>query len=84
MQNEWVEVRSCTWLHEAAFFKSVLDSAGIESVIPNEHTLGVSPLLGQLLGGVRVLVRKKDFKRATEFLDSAAPPTGDSEEDGAQ
>ena len=60
MQNDWVEVRSCAWLHEAAFFKSVLDAAGIEAVIPNEQTLGVQPLYGLLLGGVTVLVREGD------------------------
>lgn len=80
MANDWVEVRSCTWLHEAAFFKSVLDAAGIEALIPNEQTLDVQPLYGQLVGGVRVLVREEDLNRATELLDSAEPP-GDSEAD---
>jgi len=61
------------WLHEAAFFKSVLDAAGIEAVIPNEQTLGVQPLYGQLVGGVRVLVRESDRKQAARLLDSASP-----------
>ena len=73
MRNDWVEIRSCTWLHEAAFFKSVLDAAGIEAVIPNEQTLGVQPLYGQLVGGVRVLVRESDRKQAAKLLDSASP-----------
>ena len=72
MDREWVEVRSCTWLHEALFFKSVLDAAGIEATIPNEQTLGVQPLYGNLLGGVRVLVREDDFERATAILDTTA------------
>ena len=70
MDGDWVEVRSCTWLHEAAVLKSVLDAAGIESTIPNEYTLGVLPLNANLLGGIRVLVRAEDLERATEVLDS--------------
>ena len=81
MNNDWVEVRTCTWLHEAAFFKSVLEAAGIQSFIPDEHTLGISPLLGQVLGGVKVMVREEDFKRAVELLDSAASSTTDAKED---
>lgn len=49
-------------------------------MIPNEQTLGIQPLYGHLLGGVRVLVREEDFQRATELLDSAAPPTEDGSE----
>jgi hypothetical protein len=70
MDADWVEVRSCTWLHEAAFLKSVLDAAGIEATIPNEYTLGVQPLYANLVGGIRVLVRAEDLERAAEVLDS--------------
>jgi hypothetical protein len=79
--DEWVEVASCTWPHEAAFLRSVLDAAGIEAIIPNEHTLGVQPLYGQLLGGVRVLVRAHEAARAQELLetDLGRPSTGGHE-----
>jgi hypothetical protein len=33
-ESDWVEVRNCMWLHEATFFRSVLDAAGIEAVNP--------------------------------------------------
>ena len=33
---EWVVAATPTWLHEALFLKSVLESAGIEAMIPNE------------------------------------------------
>ena len=69
-EDEWVVVRSCNWLHEAQFVKSVLDSAGIDAQIPDEYTLGVQPLYGSALGGVRVLVRKMDLSRAIELLDA--------------
>jgi len=72
MSDDWVEVRSCTWLHEAQFLKSVLDAAGIEALVPNEHTLGVQPLYANLLGGAQLWVRPGDLERATELLDSEA------------
>ena len=44
---EWVVTATPTWLHEALFLKSVLESAGIEAMIPNEYTLGVAAALLQ-------------------------------------
>lgn len=74
MSDEWVEAKACTWMHEALFLRSVLEAAGIESLIPNEHTLNAQPLYANMLGGVRVLVRSEDFERAKEILESASPP----------
>lgn len=81
MEAGWVEVRSCAWLHEAQFLKSVLAGAGIEATIPNEHTLGVQPLYAVALGGVRVLVRPQDAERARDVLDSTATGTDASDDD---
>ena len=80
--SDWVEAASCTWPHEAAFLQSVLEAAGIDASIPNEHTLGVQPLYAPLLGGVRVLVRREDLERAREVLasGSAAPAHGESDD----
>lgn len=71
MDTLWVEVRSCHWLHEAQLLKSVLESAAIDALIPDEHTLGIQPLYGPALGGVRILVRADDLQRARELLDTA-------------
>jgi hypothetical protein len=80
----WVEVASRAWLHEAAFIRSLLGAEGIVAMIPNEHTLGVQPLYGNLVGGVRVLVRAQDVTRAEELLRSAAPaPTPEPRDGGA-
>jgi len=68
----WVEVRNCNWLHEAQFLKSVLDSEGVESLIPDQYTIGVDPAYIAALGGVRLLVRAEDGERANEILASAA------------
>ena len=81
--SDWVEVASCTWLHEAAFLQSVLEAAGIDATIPNEHTLGVQPLYAPLLGGVRVLVRRENLERAREVLASGPAAPADGESGGA-
>ena len=71
MENEWAEIR-CTWLGEARWFKSVLDGAGIEAQIPDEHTLGL-PLTDATADpvSVRLLVRAADLDRALQLLDEA-------------
>jgi hypothetical protein len=65
---DWVEIRSCTWLHEAEMIRSVLESVGIASMIPNEYTLAAQPLYAPAIGGVRVLVQRSDVERAKEVL----------------
>jgi hypothetical protein len=77
--QEWVEIRSCSWLHEAQFIKSLLDGAGIEAFIPDEYTLGVQPLYAPALGGVRVLVRAHELSRASEFLEPRSPEDSGSD-----
>jgi hypothetical protein len=68
MDEQWVEVRNCNWLHEAHFLKSVLEADGIEVLIPDEHLLGVQPLYANAVGGARVLVRSADLQRAARSL----------------
>lgn len=83
METPWVQVRNCRYVHEAEFFKSVLDAAGIEALIPDEHMLTVQSLYITALGGVRLMVRPEDLERAAEVLDSAAepaPPDGSGED----
>ena len=81
---EWVVAAAPTWLHEALFLKSVLESAGIEVMIPNEYTLGVQPLYSNLLGGAQVLVPAGDKARAEELLRSVeSQPEPDPSDDSA-
>ena len=77
-EQEWIEVRSSNWLHEAQFIKSVLEGAGIEAMIPDEHTLGIQPLYGAALGGARVLVRAADLSRAIECLETSEKTSKDT------
>ena len=57
------------WLHQAQLLRSVFESAGLEVHIPNEHTIGVQPLLGAGLGGVPLLVRPSDVESAGKLLE---------------
>jgi putative signal transducing protein len=69
--NDWTEVWNCNWPHEAQFFKSVLESAGIDVFLPDEYTVGVDPGLVPALGGVRILVRANDVAEARRVLESS-------------
>lgn len=68
VEDEWVEVWNCSWLHEAEFIKSVLEGDGIDVQIPDQHMVGVQPLLANAIGGIRVMVRRADADRAAEVL----------------
>jgi hypothetical protein len=66
--QEWVTVRTCTWGHEADFFRSVLEGSDIEAFIPDEQMSTLRPHLLLGTGGVRVQVRAADAARAREVL----------------
>jgi hypothetical protein len=76
--GQWVAAWNSSWLHDALFVKSLLESEGIEVQIPDEHTVAVHSLLANAIGGIRVLVREADRERAAEILTQLAdhdPPT---------
>ena len=37
-ETEWAELRTCAFLHEAEFFKSLLEAEDIEVFLPDEYT----------------------------------------------
>lgn len=83
MEDDWVQIQNCNWMHEAHLVVSVLAGDGIEAFLPDAYTLGSRPELGAALGGVRVLVRASDFERAREVLAAAIPDlpaSGDGEQ----
>ena len=83
MEDDWVQVQNCNWLHQANFIVSVLEGEGIETFVPDAYTLGARPDLGTALGGVRVLVRASDVERAREVLAAITegPDSKESDED---
>jgi zinc protease len=68
-EGGWVVLRACASMHEAIVLRSVLEGAGIDCVLPDEHSLGVHPGLTFMAGGVRLLVREDDLERAEDVLD---------------
>ena len=77
--ERWVVAWNSSWLHDALFVKSLLESEGIAVLIPDEHTVGVHSLLANAIGGIRVLVREEDQERAAEILTELAKPDPPSE-----
>jgi len=73
MDNDWAVVRSCSYLHEAEFVKSLLESEGLDVQIPDEHAVSMNPGYTNLLGGVRVMVHTDQLARANEVLEASAP-----------
>jgi hypothetical protein len=70
MENDWADVR-CTSLDEARWFRSVLEGAGIDTRIPDEHTLALPLDTEEGAESVRILVPAADLERALELLDAA-------------
>ena len=81
VEDDWVQVQNCNWLHEAHLVVSVLEGDGIEAFLPDAYTLGSRPELATALGGVRVLVRASDLDRAREVLAAAIPETRGAQDD---
>jgi hypothetical protein len=71
--TQWADVRSRS-LDEAVWFRSALADAGIEALIPDEHTLGLPLSSGTEPGTVRLLVRASDLERALEVLAASPMP----------
>jgi len=83
MDQDWAVVRNCTWLHEAEFVRSLLESEGLDVQIPDEHTVSVDPGYINMLGGVRVMVHADQLSRANEVLDSSAPSAAPFDSQGS-
>lgn len=63
-----VVLRRYLWLHEALLAKTILDSAGIECTLADEHTIRMDWFWSLALGQVKVRVRAEDAD-AAELLD---------------
>lgn len=63
-----VVLRRYLWLHEALLAKTVLDSAGVECILADEHILRMDWLWSLGLGEVKLWVRAED-KDVAALLD---------------
>ena len=62
--------RNCLWIQEALVVKSLLEDAGIEVFIADEHLLAAAPPYGIAIGGARVMVRVDDLTDARAILET--------------
>jgi DNA-directed RNA polymerase subunit RPC12/RpoP len=54
---------------EAHVTKSRLDSEGFTTMLMDEKTIDTDPLISNAIGGVKLLVHNKDFKKAAEIYN---------------
>jgi hypothetical protein len=77
-----VIIRRFRDLCDALLAKSIVDSAGIECILSDEHVIRMDWMLSNAIGGVKVWVRENDAQAAAELLDEAGPETFDVERVG--
>ena len=60
-------------LPDALLAKTVLDSASIECILSDEHTIRMNWLWSNLLGGVKLWVREEDIGELLDFMKLPIP-----------
>jgi len=87
-QREQPDLVTLTVAHDLAsarLFQGLLQSAGIECFIPDEHMLSQASYLSGIAGGLRVQVRTADRERAQELLnDFGTPDSPEAQEPEAE
>lgn len=68
--EDFLEIRTYPFDHEAQIAKAFLEAEGIPSFLKNGNMLAVYSGLSAGLGGVGLIVLKKDAERALEILDN--------------
>ena len=67
--QRFLVIRRFRDLPEALLFASILDSAAIESFLADENTIRMDWFWSNLLGGIKLCVRKSDANEALSLLD---------------
>lgn len=79
-QNErFIVLRRFRDMPDAFLFGSILDSAGTECYLADENTIRMDWFWSNLLGGIKLCVRKKDADAASSLLDQSVPEKFDVE-----
>ena len=60
-------------LPKALLYESILDSAAIESFLADENTIRMDWFWSNLLGGIKLCVRRADADSASRLLDQCVP-----------
>lgn len=79
----YVVVEAYTSVHHAHLAKSVLDGAGIECEIADEHVVSMDWMLSNAVGGVKLLVSADRLDEAQALLKTAATIPPEDANDGA-
>lgn len=66
-EQEFTVLKTFNTGGEAAVYKSLLDSAGIDNFIKNDAVSTVLPMLNESVG-IKLVVRTADLKKAEQFL----------------
>jgi len=57
---------------EAIIFKGKLESEGIEVFMKDNYTIEANPLYSNAVGGVKLLVSKKDYTKAMKIISQVS------------
>lgn len=57
---------------EAMIFKGKLESEGVEVYLKDNYTVDANPLYSTAIGGVKLLVSKKDYAKAMEIISEVS------------
>jgi len=66
-------------MSDAFLFSSLLDSAGIECYLGDENTIRMDWFWSNLLGRIKLCVRKADAETASSLVDQSVPEKFDVE-----
>jgi hypothetical protein len=66
--QDLVTIRKFRDLPEAILARGVLESAGIESFLTDDNIVRMDWFISNLVGGIKLKVRREDFEAATEVL----------------
>lgn len=64
---------------EAIIFKGKLESEGIEVYMKDNYTIEANPLYSNAVGGIKLLVFKKDYAKAMEIISQVSEYSLDDE-----
>lgn len=65
---DFVIVQSFNNYMDAHLLMSRLESEDIECWLQDENTVTINPILTNVVGGIKLLVKKEDFQRAAEIF----------------
>jgi len=71
--QDLVTIRQFRDLPEAILARGVLESAGIETFLADDNIVRMDWFISNLVGGIKLKVRKEDLEAANEVLQAPVP-----------